>query len=674
MTQPLFFEPEVHFEKTSAEVMLPEDPNEWPGEIVQELYKGVPYIADFEPRVVMDKVDAERGYGFGHIEVQNKTEIQHGAPSDAMSAAGIKSARIPIVIKERKLQPLDLLVTDNSEVLPLTEMRLRQAIFRPQAFDITGRGPGDMSMIGQLYPPYRQNYGFGGGGTTMSVGMGKEGAEMPSLLSAIRPTLNTEDVNALFHKIATDKGLESQIVAHAVFTKTALETLAAFTPTSHEKRAQAILEHLKPTIVQLRKEAEGYRLKTASSSFWLPKERLLNRGEAVQLLNEKIVLAADMTGSSTLSLGEGAGASGETEQEAPQIVSQFGIYKVQDEEGKDLIGFIFPNLIDIDGTVLPIALFTNGSQMAVQGEIAGVSIGTGASLFEGEPKGTGTFYHVLGDGHAQATVPMTIKASQASPEQGGAILHAETFDGRPVQVVVQPNIQEITPSPEGDHLMVPDSYCWMPLDKAEDTALVSNPEMFNKQAQVRENLSTVTVRSDGQTFSFQGLPIAKLASAETDFISVDDSLFLLGALGVDLDFAMRKLGQAAAFHRPIDISVGREIKTARDRMNEAFVESRQKLANLDVSHLRADLLKEASVIPDPVAVDTVLSLGFLNPENLGVFISYLPAIDQSQKKMCELLLAARLGLREIPIPALEKSVRTTEEAIEGLKILGFQQS
>jgi hypothetical protein len=89
--------------------------------------------------------------------------------------------------------------------------------------------------------------------------------------------------------------------------------------------------------------------------------------------------------------------------------------------------------------------------------------------------------------------------------------------------------------------------------------------------------------------------------------------------------------------------------------------------------MRRDLVKEAAVIPDPAAVDTVLSLGFLNPENLGTFISAIPEIDASQTKMCELLLAARLGLAEVPAPALEKAIRSTEEVLEGLKVLAFQK-
>jgi hypothetical protein len=729
MTQPLFFEPEVQFEKVASEVMLPEDPNTWPNELMQELFKQVPYVADFEPHVTMDRVDAERGFAFGHIEVQNKTEVQHGASPDAMQAAGIKSARIPIVIKDRKLQPLDLLVTADSKILPLTEARLRQAIFRPQVFDITGRGPGDMSMIGQLYPPYRQNYGFGGGGATMNVGMGKEGEEKQaglfdifqkkdsrtqrayeeaaaandaalkagksgrdaaaafdavlqkhkekrgSILAAILPTINAQHYEQFFQKLSSDQGLQAQFLANGYSTVGALKLLADYTPDSTRKLAGVVLRSLKPTVAQLRKEAEGYRLKTAAHNCWMPEEKELDRGAAVRLLGDKVVLAADTTGSATMTLGQGVAEekpSDQPEEDKPEIISQFGIYKVQDEKGRHLIGYVFPNLIDTDGTALPIALFTNGSQMAVQGEIAGINVGGGASLFEGHPRGKGAFYHLLPNGRAQATIPMTIKATLDSPEQGGVTLVADTFDGREVHVLVQPNIQSIMPSPEGDHLLIPDSFSWLPLEQAEETALVGDPAAFDKEVEAKQALASVEVRYGGyDSFSVRGFAVEKLAADERNFLSLDDTMFLLGALGADLDYVQTKLGEAGAWSRPVSIRVGRYIKTAEARLDESV---RSAVTTLEgMPDLRRDLFKEAAVIPDPVAVDTVLSLGFLNPENLGIFISYMPVIDGAQEKMCELLLAARLGLREVPVPALEKAVRSTEDVLEGLKVLAFQK-
>ncbi len=42
--------------------------------------------------------------------------------------------------------------------------------------------------------------------------------------------------------------------------------------------------------------------------------------------------------------------------------------------------------------------------------------------------------------------------------------------------------------------------------------------------------------------------------------------------------------------------------------------------------------------------------------------------------MCELLLGARLGARDLPVGSLEKAIRSTEEVIKGLKVMAFAQS
>jgi hypothetical protein len=220
-------------------------------------------------------------------------------------------------------------------------------------------------------------------------------------------------------------------------------------------------------------------------------------------------------------------------------------------------------------------------------------------------------------------------------------------------------------------LLIPDSFCWLPLDRAEETMLVGNPEEFNKEAEAARALATVQLRCGGaDSFSVDGFPVDKLASDERHFLSLDDTLFLLAGLGSDLEYAQRKLGEAGACSTPVDVRVARYIKTAADRL----LEGREKAASVlkGMPDLSCDLVKEAAVIPDPTAVDTVLSLGFLNAENLGIFISYLPVIDEAQRKMCELLLASRLGLREVPTSALEKAIRSTEESLEGLKVLAFQ--
>src|SRR5690606_40109970 len=83
MSKPLFFVADEQqkvadvfgAEKTAGEAQLSEDHNQWASEILNELYRQVPYVADFEIDVVLDKVDAERGFGFGHIEDRKSTRL-----------------------------------------------------------------------------------------------------------------------------------------------------------------------------------------------------------------------------------------------------------------------------------------------------------------------------------------------------------------------------------------------------------------------------------------------------------------------------------------------------------------------------------------------------------------------------------------------------------------------
>jgi len=726
----LFIQPETYLEKTAGEVELPEDPNMWPQEVLQELFKQVPYISDFQPHVVMDKVDAEQGYGLGHVEIANQSEAQVTAEPEMAEAAGIRTVRIPVVIREGKLTPFDLLINDNGKILPLTESRIRQALFRPQAFDVTSKTPGDQSMIGQLYPPYRQNYGFGrtGTGVVTGTGLGKMGsaldayltaelektaqrAQVPerpksdfqfhrlekkaSILESILPTLNRTDFDSFWEKVSSDHSLQAQFRHNADATQGALCLLANHEPITLEKTASALAEVVKPTVAQVTKTVDGYLVKTASHLYWKPQTRLLNRGEVIQEFGEKVALAADESGGVTLAEGADAeDAEGALDQEEPISVSDSGLYKVYDDTGKELVGFVIPNLLDTDGTPLPLSLFTNGSQTAVQDDIQGVPAGDGVNLPTAQPGGRGAFFSVTDEGSVQATVPLVLGGSYATGD-GQTVLNGQTFDGRPVEVSVQSNIQTVMGTPEG-RMLVPESWQWTPMsdeqvslyggdvgeqpDEGDDEQLQQAFGAENEgeaapqqeeQAEEKQSSAFIWVRSGGpDTFSVSGPALEKLAYSERESLSLDDAMFLLAGLGVSQAYGVKKLAHACSGANPERVRIGRIIKTAAEV--DAWSRERAQALHSVVPRLKQDLVKEAALIPNPSAVDTVLSLGFINPENIMTFVGYLPDIDGAQGKLCELLLASRLGMDDIPASALERAVRSVEETIEGLKVLAFQ--
>jgi hypothetical protein len=215
----------------------------------------------------------------------------------------------------------------------------------------------------------------------------------------------------------------------------------------------------------------------------------------------------------------------------------------------------------------------------------------------------------------------------------------------------------------------------MPLDGSQTITVLGDEEQTTAAKEEQKKESQVIIRSDGMTFSFEGKPVEKLGYDETKFLGVGDAMFLLAGLGVNQVAGAEKLAQAVQGGASPAVQVGREITLDRDMRKQASawrVETEQLIEQL---HLRQPhLIKEAASIPDPTTVDTVLSLGFVNPDNLMNYVSYLPDMDDVQSKLCELLFGVRLGVSNVPQSALERAVRSLEEVIEGLKIIAFQGS
>lgn len=860
------------FEKIAAEVDLPENAAQWPQEITQELYKQAPYVADFQPDVNMEAVNAEQGYGFGHFEVQNKTEVPDNATPEQEKQIGVSRVRIPIIVKDFKLLPFDVLVTEESKMWPLTEDRLRQALFRPQAFDVTSQTPGDQSMVGQLYPPYRQNYGLGGEGGGMGEKMGsaleqylKKEAEAkntqdiaariasaldipakkanvnaypldtlgvdreelkktaytaPELIAflnalgspveggikgrrearelgastlegAVRGSLGSlagaslgalgggvvghgvgllaehapglthhagafepvgmvlggnyfkgkgydlamspvrerarekasrdgEKTGAVTHPVSdaalglkvkdvvpkvkvrenksdTEKTssllsaiqhtvyagdydhVSGQIEKHATaylshkhYTKDALRKLASISPVTLEDRFNEYAPALVPTAMQLERSRDGYVVKTASNVAWRPVHQDIGRGDAVRMFGEKIVLAADMSGAVTIEEGPGVQEAVDAQDaDAPSVdvpdvsalggVRAAGQYKVQTTDGRDLVGFVIPGLVDIDGSHVSVSLFTNGTEFALQQDIAGEQAEAGVFLPEGNPRGKGFFYRQTGE-DVEATVPLQILSSA-----GGEGFIAQTFDGRDVRVVIQPNVRRVV-GMEGT-MILPEGFRWCPTGDAE-VQLVGEQENFSKQSSAARKFASVTVRAGSEdSFSFDGIPVHKLASAERSFLSYNDALFLLAGLGTDTKYGATKLAESLAFSTPVEVRVGRHITPMEEAVQDSHKTASALLAK--IPNLKVDLVKEAAFVPDPVAVDTILSLGFINPENLRTFVGYLPKIESVVSKLCELLVASRLGVKDLPVGALEKTVKMLEDVVQGLKTMAF---
>lgn len=103
---------------------------------------------------------------------------------------------------------------------------------------------------------------------------------------------------------------------------------------------------------------------------------------------------------------------------------------------------------------------------------------------------------------------------------------------------------------------------------------------------------------------------------------------------------------------------------------EAIKEASATLANYP-SELRKDTVKLAAALEDSETADKILAMNFLNPQNVAIFASYLPQLDESAQKLAEMLMAARMGMAQLDEGAIERAMMNLEEVIQSLK--GLEQ-
>jgi len=323
----LFLDKKLTFEKVGQEALLSEDPNEWPQQILDQLYKQVPYASDYSPKVVLDSIDADRRYGMGRVELLNKLAINPRDDSTPPELLGRHKVILPVIIKDGRLSPIDLLMS-NGEVEPLTEERLRKALFRPALFDSIRKRPGDLSMVEQLYPPTRQ-YGGARGPLISDVGSGvakMSSAKPEYLLDAILPTVKKAHVQEVTDRMNRDSALRAAVLSNPSVVPFIAKLAEVEERGPEEPYLQKVAHSIKPTIIQVRKTDGGFLVKTANPDAFIPTADGVSRPAAVGMLGGDLVSKVESDGTTTINT-QPAQKETLTDLEIG-VVDSFGLYKV----------------------------------------------------------------------------------------------------------------------------------------------------------------------------------------------------------------------------------------------------------------------------------------------------------------------------------------------------------
>lgn len=648
----------------AAFTRLSENPDDWQMEILNELYRQAPYLGDFDPKLIMQELDAERRYALGSVELKNKQAVNPRDDKSSAQVQGVNSLKVPVIVRDGKMSPLDVFL-HKGKAFPLTERRVRRALFRPQLFEAADKRPGDQDMMNVLYPPYRSG-GFGLGGNTR-VGThetAKTGSAKPHLLDVIHHTVKEADRHRFEDLLNKDHTLQAAVIANPGTFSFVQKLGSPIEQVSGKDMIKTAMQSIPPKVVQIKSDGQGmFLVKTANPDTLLPEENKVDRPTATKMVGKDLVRQVERDGTVTVSTDSVVKDS--LADAHLKVVDRFGQYKVKTKDGKELIGWAFPRCVDLDGTNLGLAIFTNGSQSAFQENIAGSPAGKDTNLIDEDPSGTGCFY-LARQGGATAIVPMEI-LGKVQDTDGQKKYHVKTVMGSECMVHKVPGLAKVADLGNNKY-GIPADCGWMPLPNM--TSLAEDPNEYVKVAEARSLQNQVEVMYNGTDYSMRGIGLKKLAHVlPVQFIGEDQAMFNLAILGLEPMFAKEKLAAAKKLSQWNAIDDVRQITLATEKYARAKTAAAKWIAHLNekMPEAKALLVKEAATLEDPLSVDKVLSVGFINPENIGTFISYLPEFEDTLSKLSELLVASRVGLKSVDTGALERVVKHLDKVISGLR-------
>ena len=665
------------FSTKVAAVPLDEDPTKWSSQILRELYRTIPESSEYSPQVVMLREDPEQGFALGVIVISGQTD-------SALSAAGndqptSKRAMIPVIIKNNELCPLDLVMTADQKMLPLTGGRLREALFRPNTFDMMTDDSSDQSLYALFYPPGRASNSPGSGfsaGAGDNVGyvygpgfkMSSDRAFQKSMMATILPTLAQGDLDLLGEKISS-MGLVPHIQSNPAFAAVMAKVAEYDGRLLREGDPEILMDKAASLagvdVAQFGWSAiDGYWIKQASRSLYALSRDTVTRGELLKLAGPEMVAKVDTEGTVTVADPVKDPAPLSATADHWEQITKPGVYKVKSTDGTELTGWVLPSLIDFDGTHLPMAAFTNGASATVQSEIVGSKITDSAvNLPEAPPVGSGLFY-VASSNSVEATVPFKILGSEAAMD-GSTVLHIVSMTGLPHTLRFVEGLKAMVPN--GEEVLMPRSARFLPLNKEAPVPLMDSLEGVKTSSL---NQPHIAIRHGGDIIDLTFHQLPGLSEGSPKVASLDDAVFTLCAAGLTPADAYGLVKRASVTMNTEYAFGVRDVRTVG-----AFMAPVEKVASEKVAAahgLRKDLLKEAAILPDIQTVDSVLSLGYINPENIRLFVGRLPYLEKALNTICELTLFSRLGMSEVPESASARAARALDEVIQSLKGLGLR--
>jgi len=171
-------------------------------------------------------------------------------------------------------------------------------------------------------------------------------------------------------------------------------------------------------------------------------------------------------------------------------------------------------------------------------------------------------------------------------------------------------------------------------------------------------------RDTAGLFYFKGPEFKKYAEVhEVRNLSKDEAVWsLLHCRGSEEDIKkLANLKYGEEFNVSTNLHAPVSVKSLADTIENA-VESFGEFMPL-----KKMLVKQAAVMTNKSTVDAMLSLGLINKKNLLEYVSMIPNYEVILSQLSELLLMARIGVAGVAEAALEDTIESLSQVVQGLK-------
>lgn len=699
---------------------LSDNPQEWAQEISAIVSERLPRSLELTAEPQFQQIDESRGYAIGTAIVR--------------STKSPKSVGIPIIVKSWNLSPIDLFFQDG-KLLPLNEVTISKAFFESNLGAGLAPERKPPQMADDAYAEVR-NPPMGGKYTYSSD---------RSMCHLLKGTIGAAAADDIAKLAQAEPGVLAALHRHGnlgILKKYAEKIEATKQDDADTARAKAVMSIKKEgpdSYLVYSTDDHAYdpicsRVDRAALRSWIEM-----RNSGFENVGDDPLGCIDRVGEYTIAPPEphyGTTPEGEESKtrlgvrktpyvfnplqhnETPKEVSKTGRYGVIDSRGVMAKGWIFTDVVNLDGSKGGVKVFIGPALGSFQTRFVGIPVDNGDATLRPDDPVTGKVGVLLYQEGKEYLCTVPFQVVSTAVQGGMKSIGVVDYKGNRANLIMSPlvnGIMEVTgerakalgplAGPGRNYFI---SHKLMFVSMPRLTHLSESADDFKKVAMttgVMDIRPLKVTHANGQ-FAFKGAGVtsmralnravrstgrsAKQLAASTgeklmkeklafDFDSLSrlEAEFLLRTFGLDAEKTAHVLAEAKnhvvleVHHLRYPAELDGEEKTAS--------EDAEELVRIFCDVLRGDrkeLLKIASMIDDAESVDTVLSLGFVNPENVGRFVAARPMLEECQGTLCKLLLASRLGTEDIPEDACRSAIAHIGRVIDGLdrlRMLGEQQ-